>query len=1281
MDDPAGGQDPRPILFIVPGLMASELEAGGRPVWIDTRALVRGDLERIEADAERVHVAEALRGIYQNIAEFLGARHEVSITPYDWRTSLQQAGRDLGIEVDRALEDSDAPVRILAHSAGGLVALSMILEAPDTWSRMVERDGSRLILAGAPTRGTMIIPQILLGTAPLVKALAHLDIHSDVHDVARMFAGFDGLLELLPGQGPDFFSGGYWQALPDEGGRLDWSFPDVEALGRARRFREALAAPPPHADRIVYVAGHAPATPAEIIVGSSEVRFRDSNRGDGVVLWDGAIPEGVRGWWAEAPHGQLLSDENIFEALRELLDDGTTESLSTEPPVSESERALTDSVTTELDRMPDWTYLACAAIGWPIPRARKGVRDPIVVTVVHGDVAAASYPVVLGHYKGDLVSSTGAALDYHLENRLARLHQLDLYPSDLGTCEIVLMPPDSQVAGAVVLGLGEHGSLSSPKLTDAVRRATLMYAERLNASGRADEISLSFVLIGTSDRSLTLASSIRSILRGVIQADQELDVRGFEGAPRVRALEIVELFRDRANEAVDALTSLCGESEFFPGSTPLVRALPLRTDDTGQRRVSIEPPTGWWDRLHISLEGDELRFTTPTARARSEDSHVSVQVDLVRQLLEQARDRKDVGLETPGTLFQLLVSQELRALIADRRDMVLVLDDGAAQFPWELLIDRFGGSGRPLSIGAGLIRSLRVEVTPPLDVARENKILVVGDPPSHWPGLPSAQREAREVARHFRGAAGDWEVTTQIEGLDSVSASSLLTKLMSDRYRILHLAGHGDYREGQPRRTGMVIGSFERRGPDPTNRGFELELLRPQEVMQMPAVPELVFINCCHLGRQEDRAEYLRDRPRLASNLASQFIQNGVRAVVAAGWEVGDRSALLFAQQFYRCMLAGDTFGDAVTEARRFVYSTRRSKDNTWGAFQCYGDPGFSLKLEADHGRSRRSRFHDAERLIAELDNVVSRSKVRSREGDTQVWLKAHLEDITRRLRIDQRWNGAVLVRLARAFGDVGLTDRAIDFYEEAREKDSGRMTLADLEQLANLRARRAVWRIGGDKTGKSAREQAVRDVEKSALELEHLLDLGATPERLSLLASAYKRLAMLSGRASQRTQALERMTESYGRASRLQPQDPYPLINALGGVVLLGGPWPDPPKRLRGLDVASTTGFERALDRGESLARTKQESSQSFWDRVHVHDLLLVRELHRRTLKDRAKTVAQGYRGLARSLGSRRELTSVRDQIAFMAGIVQRSRSRTLADLREQLPGLKILMDGLGES
>ena len=230
---------------------------------------------------------------------------------------------------------------------------------------------------------------------------------------------------------------------------------------------------------------------------------------------------------------------------------------------------------------------------------------------------------------------------------------------------------------------------------------------------------------------------------------------------------------------------------------------------------------------------------------------------------------------------------------------------------------------------------------------------------------------------------------------------------------------------------------------------------------------------------------------------------------------------------------------------------------------------------------------------------------------------------------------------------------------------------------MANLRARRAAGPfVGGKKPKGVDRESATADIRQSIDEIEHLLDVAATTERLSLLASTYKRLALATGSSRERAEAVSMMTSYYARAVELDPDDPYPLLNALGGIVLMGGPWKNPPRTLKDSGLATSAEFEFALERAQSLAEQKEASSKNFWDRIHVKDLALVRGLASGGLAqpEQVKRIARGYWGLWHLYGSPGALDSVKDQVGFLAMVIKGSRGQALSHLKEQVAGLESL-------
>jgi hypothetical protein len=69
--------------------------------------------------------------------------------------------------------------------------------------------------------------------------------------------------------------------------------------------------------------------------------------------------------------------------------------------------------------------------------------------------------------------------------------------------------------------------------------------------------------------------------------------------------------------------------------------------------------------------------------------------------------------------------------------------------------------------------------------------------------------------------------------------------------------------------------------------------------------------------------------------------------VVAAGWAVDDDGAGVFAETFYGSLLRGNRFIDAVDDARKATYEHNQDS-NTWAAYQCYGDPDWVFRQQAE---------------------------------------------------------------------------------------------------------------------------------------------------------------------------------------------------------------------------------------------------------------------------------------------------------------------------------------------
>ena len=277
----------QPIVFVLPGIMGSHLNIGDREVWMHYLALLRGGLgDLADVNATNVRPVALVGDGYRELCEFLQNSHEVIPFAYDWRRSVTDAARLLAVEVDNALRRTRQPVRIVAHSMGGLVVRAMIAERPDLWDRICERDGARLVMLGTPNRGSHDIVEALLGTSATVQQLALLDLHARHHRDRRTSSrSSPGCSSCCPTTDNATTSTRPNGAIPRTAPRV----------GRPRSRRLLTAASQthdsldpdtavfPHSDRVHYVAGTSPrtVTGVEIVDGRVVLSVHDRRRRPG----------------------------------------------------------------------------------------------------------------------------------------------------------------------------------------------------------------------------------------------------------------------------------------------------------------------------------------------------------------------------------------------------------------------------------------------------------------------------------------------------------------------------------------------------------------------------------------------------------------------------------------------------------------------------------------------------------------------------------------------------------------------------------------------------------------------------------------------------------------------------------------------------------------------------------------------------------------------------------------------------------------------------------------
>ncbi|HSB80347.1 MAG TPA: CHAT domain-containing protein [Candidatus Methylomirabilis sp.] len=1283
-----GAAGPRPVVFLIPGIMGTHLAVDGDRIWLDPFDLAFGGMGRLRVDATNVEAQALIAMAYGELVEYLSQTHEVVTFPFDWRLSIRNEAERLAKAVEKALDSAERanqPVRLMAHSMGGLVARAVIAQHPEIWRRICRHPAGRLIMLGTPNQGSYIIVKLLVGQEEMFRYLALLDITHSGTQLLEIISRYPGVLEMLPENGtPDFFSPAYWSGLKTQNQGEDWVLPDQKGLQDAVASRQLIRNSPIDPDRMLYVAGCAPATPCGLRISEKgEIEFLATGRGDGRVLWDTGIPAGVRTWYMEGvAHGDLANHEPAFPALLELLQSGQTARLPAAPPVAARGVAEAFPLPREVVPMlPDEDALAAAAVGSRRRTTRKAPVREVRVSITHGNLGYARHAVAVGHYQGDTIVGAEAYLDKVLQGRLGRRQQLGLYPGGLNTAEVILNPdPYAKPGGAIVIGLGRVGELSPGGLASTFARAALAYALAVaeaadtgfqTVAGVPRSAKISSLLIGTGAGGFSVDESVNAILRGVLKANTLLRESRQDTRVIIEELEFVELWRDLAIQAGRSLERVEEDSElrgFFECEAK------VRQGQGGSIRVQWQDDPHWWHRLQImGKEDGSLRFSALTERARAEVSLLPAQRALLDTFIQQAITSTARSPETTRTLFELLVPNRLKEQAPRRHNLVLILDEDSARYPWELLEDRWGDASQPMAVQAGLVRQLETaEYREQVRMTTQETAYVVGDPVSKFVALPGAEAEARSVAEQL--ATRGYTVERQIRA----EARAIVTSLHARAYRIVHLAGHGVHEEvlddakklacdlcGQPRPdkagkkvSGMVIGDDI--------------FLTPADVEQMRQVPELVFINCCHLGRTDSREPDTRrdDRHRLAANVAAEFIRMGVKAVVAAGWAVDDGAAKTFAHKFYDAMLEGVPFGEAVRLARSETYQ-RHPGVNTWGAYQCYGDPDYRLVVQDDWtGRAPEERpYVSSVEVAADLGNLTGEAKT---AGDERLKaLKARIDQILK--LADQAWlkRGDVAAALGQAYGELGEFDKAIEHLGRAVQAEKAEFPVRAVEQRANFKSRWAVelFRSGQKPSGGVKPSDLIQEAVR---EVEALKQFGPTAERWSLLGSAHKRHAWIA-EGDERKGALKSMASSYRKAHELAYAkgqgrlDTYPLLNWLAAEILLdwyGTPHP-----------AALAQIEDWCQRAEAHASEREKVDPDFWNSVVKPECDLVRALARKTLDREKDTIVDGYRRAKSRGASPREFRSVLEHLEFLVHVATGAGP---GDIQAQAEALRAITDQL---
>lgn len=834
---------------------------------------------------------------------------------------------------------------------------------PKVWKAMSEPkkvQGGRLIMLGTPNYGSYAIAQAMVAQEKLVKWLAAADLRHDLEEVLGILNGFVGSYQLLPS--PAKLSASE-QRIYDPGA---WGRYPISAshLNRARKFHVDLdVAATTDPERMAYIAGFNRETLNGVTIdGPGMFEFDITLKGDGRVTHALGLLPGVPTYYIDEIHGDLQKNEQVLEAIDEILRTGKTGVLASEPVAvreirsvaSPRVRAVQDREEAEKIRQiaekseagrstPVERRLAedllRQAVMMQTPPASRDITDsaqtqaagrrrekpaaqtPISlnVEIVQGDVRdIKTTAVVVGHYRGVPPVRAVGALDEALDFWISKAVKRGMIGGSLGEVFLIPTTQKSIAANAVILaGMGEYGRFNREDLD-------LLFANVTYGITALGWREFATVVVGSGEGNLSLEQAIEGMLQGVGSA-----LRRLKGQGRLENLYIVECDKNRWKVVKEILDKISKNQSDGWKLHVTKRQFPKRRHRREQSKpANLDTMTG--SRITIERDRDIFRFSAIREQAVIPVREIRIQSSYAEgaaELLKGARSQEDQ--EKYGKLLHSYLMPEDFQNMIDATPLTLMVDRSTAVFPWEMAA--FERHGKTIFYGPGrrLTRQFRTILSGPPGLIAPPipnllRVLIIADPaPEADLQLPGARAEGRAVVQVLRKVKEEEGLDITIEqriGSDECDPVELLALILSEEFDLIHYSGHGDFDEKNPAKSGWIFGKEY--------------VLSAGDIFRARRVPRLIFANACFSGVVRSGKPFtVEESNRSLAGLVQAFFERGVQNYIGTGWPVDDSAALEFAKVFYKEALLGNDLGSSLSKAREAILTS----GSTWGAYQHYG--------------------------------------------------------------------------------------------------------------------------------------------------------------------------------------------------------------------------------------------------------------------------------------------------------------------------------------------------------
>ncbi len=324
---------------------------------------------------------------------------------------------------------------------------------------------------------------------------------------------------------------------------------------------------------------------------------------------------------------------------------------------------------------------------------------------------------------------------------------------------------------------------------------------------------------------------------------------------------------------------------------------------------------------------DPWAFLQPTLDRLSTLARCPAEARSPAETSRALQELADIGANLYQDLFPEALKREYRKLRDKYRGKSLLITSDEPWIPWEMVRPvESDENGNVLYDDPHLCEMFRVSRW----LAGRGAPDQVRVRQGAWVAPPDNLQAARLEQEYFAQLhRQQWEIT-MVGPLSTVP--EVEEQFQAGATELFHFACHGNFNTEDPDESKLRLGS---------------DYLRPSQITGLKQAGlrrarPLVFLNACHSAERGFALTRI-------GGWAQRFLEAGASAFIGSLWEVNDRLAACFAQEFYNRLwgLAGhqpQPLGQAFYEARMAVKQLDPANP-TWLAYVLYGDPLGRIQL------------------------------------------------------------------------------------------------------------------------------------------------------------------------------------------------------------------------------------------------------------------------------------------------------------------------------------------------